>query len=153
MTEEFFKENFSAETRAKYTLDQMNDLFERLSILTNFSFVLSDALHSIFLDAETAFNKLDGSFSGEDKHNFNGLKKAAAQGRMFAACLKRRIYGIEEEDSACKDSDDYYYLLKLIEDRTGEDRRKFNMLLEFLLQMPEGGLFKVKFDDFKALTK
>lgn len=79
MSEDFFKQHFSAETRAKYTLDEMNELFNRLTVLTNLAFVLSDVVHSFFMDADSVFNKLDGSFTKEDKHYYNGLKKACAR--------------------------------------------------------------------------
>ena len=38
MSEEFFEKNFRPETRAKYTLEQMNELFDRLTVLTNIAF-------------------------------------------------------------------------------------------------------------------
>jgi hypothetical protein len=45
-------------------------------------------------------------------------------------------------------------MIKLIEDRCGGlDHSKFKMLLEFLLTMPEGGCFKVRYEDFSVLTK
>jgi hypothetical protein len=151
LSEEFFEQHFSAETRAKYTLDEMNELFYRLTVLTNLAFVLSDVVHSFFMDADSVFQKLDGSFTNEDKHNYNGLKKACSQGRMFAACLKQNIYNIEDAEDACRDADDYYYMIKLIEDRTGQYKSKFKMLLEFLLTMPEGEMFNVKYEDFSVL--
>lgn len=152
MSEEFFEKNFRPETRAKYTLEQMNELFDRLTVLTNIAFVLSDVVHTFFMDADDVFKKLDGEFTKEDKHNFNGLKKACAQGRMFASCLKQNIYNIESAEEALSDADDYYYMIKLIEDRCGGlDHSKFKMLLEFLLTMPEGGCFKVRYEDFSVL--
>lgn len=151
MSEEFFVKYFSEKTRSKYTLDEMNEIFERLTVLNNMAFVLSDVVHTLFMDADSVFKKLDGSFSREDKHNYNGLKKACSQARMFAACLKQNIYEIEDADAACRDSDDYYNLIKLIEDRTGMEKSKFKMLLEFLLTMPEGGLFDIKYEDFSVL--
>lgn len=153
MSEEFFEKNFRPETRAKYTLEQMNELFDRLTVLTNIAFVLSDVVHTFFMDADDVFKKLDGEFTKEDKHNFNGLKKACSQARMFAACLKQNIYEESLVDEATSDADDYYYLIKLIEDRCGGfDQTKFKQLLEFLLTMPEGGCFKVRYEDFSVLT-
>ena len=41
-------------------------------------------------------------------------------------------------------------MIKLIDDRTTDSYQKTQMLLEFLLNMPEGDSpYKVKFDDFK----
>ena len=57
MSEEFFEKNFRPETRAKYTLEQMNELFDRLTVLTNIAFVLSDVVHTFFMDADDVFKK------------------------------------------------------------------------------------------------
>jgi hypothetical protein len=51
----------------------------------------------------------------------------------------------------CSDSDWWMAIIKLIDDRVADDPQKTTMLLEFLLNMPEGdSTYKITLDDFKV---
>ncbi len=123
----------------------------RLMTENNLAFILCDAAQSFFVDCERGLGFFGKGVSRSDKMKFNQLKRVVKQGNQLTKELGSILYGLEEADSALHDSDYYYNLIKLIEDRCGDNAQKSNLLLEFLLQMPSSGLFDVDISDFQRL--
>lgn len=117
----------------------------------NAAFVLADAANSFFIDCEKGLSVLGKGFKNEQKMKFSRLKQAVRLAKNLSAEIADELYQLKDEEKsfALYDSDFYYNLIKLIEDRTGEDPTKAYILLEFLLGMPSTGLYDVKLDDFR----
>lgn len=115
----------------------------------NIAFVLADAANSFFVDCTVGLSALGLEFKREQKMKFARLKNAVRQAKDLSAELGGELYTLEDRDFALFDSDFYYNLLKLIEDRIAEDPAKTTMLLQYLFAMPSHGIFNVRLEDFK----
>ena len=126
---------------------------EEAFMYANIAFVLSDTVHSFYLDACSKFDILGVELKDEDKHNFLELKKSAERAKYFSRQIARSIYKMNEKDTedALRDADWFYNLVKFIEDRIGEDKLKTHQFLEFLDTMPSEGRFKIGIEDFQRI--
>ena len=119
-------------------------------ICNNLAFVLADVASTFLLDCTSELARLGVVFGQKDKQNFNQMMSHLKAARKWAEKSALPMYGNAGSEDACADSDWWYSLIKLIDDRTGSDKRKTNILLEYLLNMPsEIGLFDIKYEDFR----
>ena len=125
----------------------LNDAFT----LANIAYILSDTVHSYFLDATSKFAVLGVELKDEDKHHFLEMKKYAERAQFHSKQLAKHIYDMEESEDALRDSDWFYNLIKLVQDRLGEDKVKTHQFLEYLSMMPSEGTFKVGIEDFQKM--
>lgn len=147
-------DRFSMTSKTNLSREQIHKKICRAMILNNLAFTLADASNSFLMDCESELSKFGVLLEREDKFNFNQMLHHIKKARYWSGRCSLPIYKIPESDDACADSDWWYNLLLLIDDRLGDDSRKTNMFLEFLLQMPsEIGLFDVTYDDFKRFKK
>lgn len=147
-------DRFHMEEKCHLSREEIHKSVKRGMVLNNMAFVLADAANTFLLDCECELKKFGVGFGQKDKKNFNEMMRHIYAARKWAEISALPIYEMSEVDDACADSDWWYHFMKLVDDRTGDDPRKTNMLLEFLLQMPsEVGLFKVTLDDFKTYKK
>lgn len=125
----------------------------KMAMVTNsLAYILADAAESFLMDCEHSLNKFDRMVKNESKQNFKRMRQCVHAARAAAKKAASPMYETRSgfTDDACFDSDWWYNLIKLLDDRVGVNQQKTQMLLEFLLNMPsEGdGLFNPKYDDF-----
>ena len=137
------------------TREELHEIINKAMICNNFAFVLADVANTFLMDCEKSLETFGIAFDKKDKYNFRQMLDHVKAARKWAEKSAMPIYEIgEETDEACADSDWWYSLIKLIDDRTGDDPQKTNMLLEYILAMPsQVGLFKITYDDFKRFKK
>ena len=128
-------------------------IFRRLvkaNVLLNIAYVLADATHSALLDVEGELRLVGAGLMKEDKYNYKQMMQHLSMARKWAQKSVAPIYATPDDEGFGSDSDWWYNMIKLIEDRTGDDPRKTHMLLEFLLGMPsELGVFeKIDYGSF-----
>ena len=130
-----------------------DEIYRRLmkaNVLLNIAYVLADATHSALLDVEGELRLIGAGLLKEDKYNYKQMMHHLSMARKWAQKSVAPIYATPDDvDFGC-DSDWWYNMIKLIEDRTGDDQRKTHLLLEFLLGMPsELGVFeKIDYSSF-----
>lgn len=127
--------------------------YAKMAMITNsLAYILADAAETFLLDCECALGMFDRHLQKKVKQNFKLMKQAVHSARQAAKKAAEPMYlaGGGFTDDACIDSDWWYNLVKLIDDRLGVDKQKTNLFLEFLLNMPsEGeGLFHPRIEDF-----
>lgn len=127
---------------------------ERGMVLNNLAFVLADVCNTFLMDCENELKRFDVAFGQTDKYNFCQMLSHISAARKWAEKSALPIYDIPDADDACADSDWWYSFIKLVNDRTGENPSKTNLLLEYVLNMPsEMNMFDVKYNDFKRFKK
>ena len=143
-------DRYDMERRCDMSRDAIRRHVRRGMLQNNFAFICADMANTFLLDCEQELKPFGVGFGHKDKYNFNQMLNHITAAKKWAKMSALPIYGIDECDDACADSDWWYNMLKLIDDRTGDDPRKTHMLLEWLLSMPsEVGLFNIKYEDFK----
>lgn len=147
-------DRFHMTEKCSLSREAIHKKVQRGMILNNIAFVLADAANSALMDMESELAPLGVSFSQSDKYRFNMMLNHVKAAKKWAESSALPIYEIADADDACADSDWWYNMIKLIDDRLGDDNRKTNMFLEYVLAMPsEIGLFNVTYNDFKHFKK
>ena len=147
-------DRFHMEKKCNMSREQIHKSIQKGMILNNLAFVLADAANTFLMDCERELRRFDVTFGQQDKYNFRQMLDHIKAARKWAEKSALPIYDIPDTDDACADSDWWYHFMLLIDDRIGEDPRKTNLLLEYVLNMPsEIGLFDVTYNDFKRFKK
>jgi hypothetical protein len=143
-------DRFDMEKRCGLSREEIHRKVRKSMVLNNLAFVFADAANTFLMDAEDSLKGIGVAFTHKDRYNFSQMMKALGSARAWAAQSALPIYNIPDVDDACADSDWWHNLFLLIDDRLGDDARKTNMFLEYLLAMPSAvGLFDITYDDFK----
>lgn len=147
-------DRFGMVEKSGLTREQIRERVERSMVYNNMLYVLIDTCNSFLMDMEDELKPLGVGMNNKDKATFDKMycrvKDACRATEKFA----KPIYESKQADDACADSDWWHSFLLLTNDRLGDDRRKTNMMLEYMLNMPsELNLFKITYDDFKHFKK
>ena len=147
-------DRFHMTKKCSMSRDAIHRAVERGMVLNNLAFVLADACNTFLMDCENELKRFDVAFGQTDKYNFRQMLSHISAARKWAEKSALPIYDIPDADDACADSDWWYSFIKLVNDRTGENLSKTNLLLEYVLNMPsEMNMFDVKYNDFKRFKK
>lgn len=115
----------------------------------NLAYILADVINSFIIDCDASLKQFDKCFSYEAKRNYNDMRKHINIARKYSERLIRPMYHCKDTVDLCADSDWWLSFIKLVDDRIGIDQQKTHLLLEFLLNMPDGGSpYKVTLNDF-----
>lgn len=143
-------DRFGMDKKCNLSREAIKTKIQRAMVLNNLAFVLADAAHSFLMDCEGELSRFDVCFAQKDKYNFKQMLSHLQAARKWAKESALPIYEIPDKYDACADSDWWYNMVKLIDDRLGDNPQKTNLLLEYLLNMPsEVKLFEVTYNDFK----
>ena len=132
------------------THDELRMIVRRALVSLNLSYVLADVVDSLMKDVEDQLLKVKVPYDDRDRSYFKEMKKLVGASRKWAQRATRDLYHIKETDDFTGESDWWYNVIRLIEDRTGEDELKTKQVLQWLTTMPSVmGLFKVNMKDFR----
>jgi len=146
-------DKYDMTSRCSLTREQIHRKVLRGMVLNNLSFILADVVNTLVMDMESELSVFGIGLSQQEKYNFKQMFTHLQAARKWSEKCALPIYALKETDNACADSDWWHNLILLIDDRLGDDCRKTNMFLEYLLAMPsEVDLFKIKYDDFKRFN-
>lgn len=147
-------DRFRMEERCNLSREEIRKAVLRGMVDNNLAFILADAANTFLMDCESELSRLGVAFGQKDKYNFKQMMEHVKAARKWAEKSALPMYDIPDVNDACADSDWWYNFMKLVDDRIGDDPRKTNLLLEYLLAMPsEVGLFKIDYNNFKQFKK
>ena len=148
--DEFINEHHLTE-HTSMPIERIRLLVNRAMTANNLAFILADVINSFMLDCESDLAHFDKCFSQKARKNFKLMRQNIKAARKWAQELSNPIYHSVVTDSLCSDSDWWYALVKLIDDRVSDNAQRCNQFLEFLLNMPEGSSpYKTTLEDFKT---
>ena len=147
---EFIKEHKLTE-KTNLSEQKIMEKVKRAMTANNFAFILADVVNSFIIDCDIALHPFDKAFSQKSKETFKALQKHIVAARKLSDKLSEPIYDSIRANDMFADSDWWKAIIKLIDDRVADSPQKTTMLLEFLLNMPEGdSTYKVTYNDFKV---
>lgn len=147
-------DRYDMESKCSLTRCQIHKIVRRGMVLNNLAFILADVVNTLLMDMESEIGRFGVVLSYSDKYNFNQMMTHIRAAKKWAEKSALPMYHIKDADNACYDSDWWHSMILLIDDRTGDDARKTNLLLEYLLNMPPGDdLFHITYNDFKRPVK
>lgn len=124
----------------------------KATIELNLCYVLADVIDWLMKDVEDDMRKIRVPYDDRDKSYFREMRKLIGASRKWAQRATRGIYNHEDADQFAGESDWWYNIIRLIEDRTGIDHLKTKQVLAWLTTMPsELNMFDIKMRDFRRL--
>ena len=131
--------------------EEIRKNIDKAATLLDLSVCLADVVDSMMMDvADIAAKVKIPMMDDRERSYFKELKKLVSASRKWALRATRGLYHHQDADDFAGESDWWYNVIRLIEDRTGEDELKTKQVLQWLTTMPSVmGLFKVKMKDFK----
>ena len=126
---------------------------ERAARLMDLSVCLADVINSMMIDVTDISAKVKVSLMDDRSRSyFKELKKLANATRKWANTITRDARHSERDGDLAKESDWWYNLILMVEDRTGTDELKTKQLIQWISTMPSQlQLFDIHTKDFEAL--
>lgn len=110
---------------------------EKAATLMDLSVCLADVVNSLMIDVIDIANKVKVPLmTDRELSYFKELKKLANATRKWAFAITRDARHSDNDSDMAKESDWWYNLILMVEDRTGTDELKTRQLLEWISTMP-----------------
>ena len=123
---------------------------EKALVSLNLSYVLADVVDYLMMDCESTMRELSVEYEDPAKTYFKEMKKLAGATRKWAQRGTRDINRHEDADQYAGEVDWWYNMVRMLEDRTGEDELKTKQVLDWISTMPSVmDLFKIRKKDFQ----
>ena len=141
-----------------YHLDQVNGKpreeiakqIEKALVSLNLSYVLADVVDWLMLDCESTLREMMVEYEDPAKNYFKEMKKLAGATRKWAQRGTHDINRDKEAEQYQGEVDWWYNMVRMLEDRTGEDELKTKQVLDWISTMPSVmDLFKIRKKDFQ----
>ena len=135
--------------RTGLTREELHEKVEKALMCLNLTRVLADVIETLVMDAEAILRPFGATFEREDKQRYKQLTKTLYDARKCAQRLCGGIYDSTEAVGYAAECDWWYNIIRLIEDRTGDDELKTRQIINWLVTMPSVlNMFEVKKRDF-----
>ena len=144
-------DRFDMTTKCSLTRESIHERVIKAMVSMNLAHVLADVCNSLLLDTEDFLKPMQVAFQQQEKYNYKKMMECVGAAKKWAAKSAFEAYQTDEADLFAQDSDWWYSLVRLVEDRTGDNVVKTKQVLNWLIGMPtELNVFpKLKMSDFK----
>ena len=143
-------DNFHLDTLLNKSREEIKKQVEKALVSLNLAYVMADVVDSLMLDCESILRGLSVEYEDPAKTYFKEMKKLAGATRKWAQRGTRDINRDEDADQYAGEVDWWYNMVRMLEDRTGEDELKTKQVLDWISTMPSVmDLFKVRKRDFQ----
>lgn len=110
---------------------------EKAATLMDLAVCLADVVNSLMIDVTDLANKVKVPLmSDRELSYFKELKKLANATRKWAFSITRDARHSDRDGDLATESDWWYNLILMVEDRTGTDELKTKQVIEWLTTMP-----------------
>ena len=117
--------------------DELYKLVETAATEMDLAVCLADVINSLMLDIIDFSNKVKIPLIDErERSYYKGLRKLAEATRKWAMMATRDTRHSERDRDMAMESDWWYNLILMVEDRTGTDTLKTKQLLHWISSMP-----------------
>lgn len=135
--------------RTGLSREELHAKVEKALMCLNLTRVLADVIETLVMDAEAILRPFGATFERQDKQQYRQLTKTCYDARKCAQRLCGGIYASTEADEYAQECDWWYNIIRLLEDRTGNDELKTLQVINWLTTMPSVlNMFEVKKRDF-----
>ena len=135
--------------RTGLSREELHAKVDKALMCLNLTRVLADVIETLVMDAEAILRPFGATFEREDKQHYRQLTRTLYDARKCAQRLCGGIYASDQADEYANECDWWYNIIRLIEDRTGDDELKTRQVINWLTTMPSVlNMFEVKKRDF-----
>lgn len=127
---------------------------EKAATLMDLAVCLADVVNSLMIDVTDLADKVKVSLmSDRELSYFKELKKLANATRKWAFSITRDARHSERDGDLATESDWWYNLILMVEDRTGTDELKTKQVIEWLSTMPSQlNMFDIHTNNFERIV-
>lgn len=133
--------------------DEICRLIDKAAILMDLSVCLADVINSMMIDVMDISSKVKVPLMDDRERNyFKELRKLASATRKWANTITKSTRHSERDGDLAIESDWWYNLILMVEDRTGQDELKTAQVINWLVTMPSVlNLFDIHKRDFRRI--
>lgn len=132
--------------------EELHEKVKKATLCLNLAHVLADTCETLIMDCEAILRPFGATFQREDKQHFKQLAKALQDAKKCASRSCCGPYATPDAEDYAQECDWWYNIVRLIEDRTGDDELKTAQVLNWLVTMPSVlNMFEVKKRDFQHI--
>lgn len=132
--------------------EEILKMLKKAMTCLNLAHCMCDVMEWLIFDADCSLAPFDASLEKEYKRMLRQMKRYMTMVASTARDFTREIHYTDVGEQFQGESDWWYNIVRLIEDRTGSNYLKTRQLLEWIDNMPsEMHMFNVKLKDFKRL--
>jgi hypothetical protein len=126
---------------------------DKVAILLDLSKCLADVINSMMIDVTDITAKVKLPLLDDRELSYvKELKKLVNATRKWANTITREVRHSERDGDLATESDWWYNLILMVEDRTGTDELKTRQLIRWISTMPSQlHMFDIKTRDFKRI--
>lgn len=126
---------------------------EKAATLMDLAVCLADVVNSLMIDVTDLADRVKVPLmSNRELSYFKELKKLANATRKWAFSITRDARHSERDGDLATESDWWYNLILMVEDRTGTDELKTKQVIEWLSTMPSQlNMFDIHTNNFERL--
>jgi hypothetical protein len=118
------------------TREELHKNIETVAVMMDLTTVLADVIDSMLLDIDNLLAKVKTPLDDRDRSYFKELRKLIKAARKWAQRATRETRHSERDGDLATESDWWYNLILLVEDRTGTDEMKTRQLIRWVSTMP-----------------
>lgn len=145
-------ECFHMEEKTERTRDELRAMVDKGMTCLNLAYCMADVILWLLYDVDAELAPFGASLEHRDKQMFKRLRDVLKTANRQAAEITRDVHLNADKDGYQGECDWWYNIIRLIEDRTGNNELKTKQVLQWLLTMPSQlNMFTVKSHFFKRL--
>lgn len=135
------------------TREEIYAHIEKAARLMDLAVCLADVINSMMIDVTDISAKVKVPLMNDrERSYYKELKKLVNATRKWAYTITRDARHSERDGDLATESDWWYNLILMVEDRTGTDELKTKQLIQWISTMPSQlQLFDIHTKDFEAL--
>ena len=135
--------------RTQRSREDIHSTITKAITCLNLAHVLADVCETLVMDSECLLMPIGATFERADKRQFKDMANRLREAKKAAYRACKGPYQTPDADDYANECDWWYNMVRLLADRTGEDRLKTAQVLDWLCTMPSVmGMFEVKKRDF-----
>lgn len=129
--------------------DELHHLVRKALVSLNLAYAMADVADYLLKDVESLLLSINVAYDDRDRSYFKEWKKLTGAARKWANKITHDLYKREDAEETADDFDWWFNMIRLIADRTGEDKLKTKQIIQWLMTMPSVmHLFNVQTKDF-----
>jgi hypothetical protein len=145
-------ERFDMEAKTGRTHEELRKLVHKGMTCLNLAYCLTDVIDWLIFDVDATLGPFGAALERKDKQLFGAMKKSLSAARQQARDITRDVHREADKNGFQGECDWWYNLIRLVEDRTGNDELKTKQVIQWLSTMPsQMNMFDVHTKDFKRL--
>ena len=116
--------------------EELHEVVRKALVSLNLAYAMADVADYLLKDVEQLLWSVKVPYNDRDKAYFKEWKKLTCAARKWAKKITHDLYRRDDAEETADDFDWWFNMIRLIADRTGEDKLKTKQVIQWLAHMP-----------------